>query len=558
MDIMMITGQSSIDTAERSLNNGASSYITKPLKIDEILVKIEDFFTKQSQIIKKMKNNVIIDKESILIVDDDESTCKTLAFIFNKKGYEVETVGTGHDALEKAKGRFFNLALLDIKLPDIEGIELLVPLKKIHPDMETMMITAYSSVETVIKALNEGASAYITKPLNIDEILIKIRKTLEKQHLITEKRRIEDSLRQSEQNFRTLFENAYDGILIIMDEGEFVCANKRMEEIMGYNGEELLQLNIKDLTHPDEFEKIVEEYQKRFEGKTVTIQYETIIVNKNGKSVPVELSAAKTIWERKPAFISIFRDITERKKAEEELKAILKELKRSNTELEQFAYVASHDLQEPLRMVTSFTQLLQNRYTDKLDDDANDFINYAVDGATRMQNLINDLLIFSRVGTRGKSFKTTDMNAVLEATIATFKQLIKKTNTTLTYNPLPVIIADESQMIQLLQNLISNAIKFRSEESPRINVSGDVKADKWIFSVSDNGIGIDSKNFDRIFIIFQRLHKKEEYSGTGIGLAVCKKIIQRHRGKIWVESELGKGSTFYFSIPKLEVAKNES
>ena len=555
MDIMMITGQSSIDTAERSLNNGASSYITKPLKIDEILVKIEDFFTKQSQIIKKMENNVIIDKESILIVDDDESTCKTLAFIFNKKGYEVETVGTGHDALEKAKGRFFNLALLDIKLPDIEGIELLVPLKKIHPDMETMMITAYSSVETVIKALNKGASAYITKPLNIDEILIKIRNTLEKQHLITEKRRIEDSLRQSEQNFRTLFENAYDGILIIMDEGEFVYANKRMEEITGYNGEELLQLNIKDLTHPDEFEKIVEEYQKRFEGKTVTIQYETIIVNKNGKSVPVELSAAKTIWERKPAFISIFRDITERKKAEEELKAILKELKRSNTDLEQFAYVASHDLQEPLRMVTSFTQLLQNRYTDKLDDDANDFINYAVDGVTRMQNLISDLLMFSRVGTRGKPFKTTDMNAVLEAMIATFKQLIKKTNTTLTYNPLPVIIADESQMIQLLQNLISNAIKFRSEESPRIHVSGEVKADKWIFSVSDNGIGMDSKFFDRIFVIFQRLHKKDEYGGTGIGLAVCKKIIQRHGGKIWVESEIGKGSTFYFTISKIKVGK---
>ena len=555
MDIMMITGQSSIDTAERSLNNGASSYITKPLKIDEILVKIEDFFTKQSQIIKKMENNVIIHKESILIVDDDESTCKTLAFIFNKKGYEVETVGTGHDALEKAKGRFFNLALLDIKLPDIEGIELLVPLKKIHPDMETMMITAYSSVETVIKALNKGASAYITKPLNIDEILIKIRNTLEKQHLITEKRRIEDSLRQSEQNFRALFENAYDGILIIMDEGEFVYANKRMEEITGYNGEKLLQLNIKDLTHPDEFEKIVEEYQKRFEGKTVTIQYETIIVNKNGKSVPVELSAAKTIWERKPAFISIFRDITERKKAEEELKATLKDLKRSNIELEQFAYVASHDLQEPLRMITSFTQLLQNRYQDKLDDDANDFINYAVNGATRMQNLIKDLLIFSRVGTRGKPFKTTDMNGVLEAVIATFQQIIKKTNITLTYNPLPVIIADEPQMIQLMQNLISNAIKFRNEEPPRIHVSGEVKADKWIFSVSDNGIGMDSKFFDRIFVIFQCLHVKDKYGGTGIGLAVCKKIIQRHGGKIWVESEIGKGSTFYFTISKIKVGK---
>ena len=247
----------------------------------------------------------------------------------------------------------------------------------------------------------------------------------------------------------------------------------------------------------------------------------------------------------------------EHKNSEIKLKGTLKELKRSNAELEQFAYVASHDLQEPLRMVASFTQLLQNRYQDKLDDDANDFINYAVDGATRMQNLISDLLIFSRVGTRGKPFKATDMNTVLEGVLATFRQTIKETNTTLTYNPLPVIIADESQMIQLLQNLISNAIKFRSEEPSRILVSGEVQADKWIFSVSDNGIGMDPKYFDRIFVIFQRLHKKNEYGGTGIGLAVCKKIIQRHGGKIWVESELGKGSTFTFSIPKRKVGKKE-
>ncbi len=229
---------------------------------------------------------------------------------------------------------------------------------------------------------------------------------------------------------------------------------------------------------------------------------------------------------------------------------MVRELKRSNEELEQFAYVASHDLQEPLRMVVSFTQLLQNRYQDKLDDDANEFITYAVDGATRMQNLINDLLMFSRVGTRGKPLKTTDMNVVLEAVISIFRLAIEETNTTFTCDPLPVIIADQSQMIQLLQNLISNAIKFRSEEPLHIQVSGEVRTNEWVFSVSDNGIGIDPKYFRRIFVIFHRLHRKGDYSGTGIGLAVCKKIIQRHEGKIWVESEIGKGSTFYFSIPK--------
>jgi len=232
------------------------------------------------------------------------------------------------------------------------------------------------------------------------------------------------------------------------------------------------------------------------------------------------------------------------------LKKAMEELKRSNKELEQFAYVASHDLQEPLRMVASFTQLLQNRYQDKLDEDANDFINFAVDGANRMQNLISDLLIFSRVGTRGKTFKTTDMNTVLEAVINMFRQKIKETNTKITYKPLPVILADESQMIQLLQNLISNAIKFRGIDPPLVHISSRPDSRHWVFSTHDNGIGIDSKDYERIFIIFKRLHSKDEFGGTGIGLAVCKKIIERHKGKIWVESEVGKGSTFFFTIPK--------
>ncbi len=254
--------------------------------------------------------------------------------------------------------------------------------------------------------------------------------------------------------------------------------------------------------------------------------------------------------------MSSVEDITERRLAEENLRRAIEDLKRSNAELEQFAYVASHDLQEPLRMVASFTQLLEQRYKDKIDDDANDFINYIVDGTTRMQGLINDLLVFSRVGTRGVEFNPTDMNIVLENALINIRQSIIETNATITNEPLPVIIADDSQMIQLFQNVISNALKFHGEEEPHIHISGEAKEEEWIFSVRDNGIGIDSNNFDRIFVIFQRLHTKDEYGGAGIGLAVCKKIIQRHRGKIWVESELGKGSTFYFSIPKLEVAKN--
>jgi PAS domain S-box-containing protein len=258
----------------------------------------------------------------------------------------------------------------------------------------------------------------------------------------------------------------------------------------------------------------------------------------------------------KTGITASFIDVTDTVNAKQKLEKSMEELKRSNQELEQFAYVASHDLQEPLRMVSSFTQLLQKRYYDKLDEDANEFIEYAVDGAKRMQNLINDLLTFSRVGMRGTPFEPIDMNKVLSNTLQNLKFVIKETDTNIIYDELPIINADRSQIQQVLQNLISNAIKFHGKEAPKIRISSTEEESKWIFSVKDNGIGIDPQFFNKIFVIFQRLHKRGEYEGTGIGLALCKKIINRHGGEIWVDSESGEGSTFHFSIPKRKIKKN--
>jgi len=241
--------------------------------------------------------------------------------------------------------------------------------------------------------------------------------------------------------------------------------------------------------------------------------------------------------------------IRERERVEEKLKQTMAEFARSNSELELFAYVASHDLQEPLRMVTSFTQLLEKRYKNKLDKDADEFIEFILDGATRMQSMINDLLQYSRVGTRGKPFKLTDFESVFGQSLVNLKIAIDENNAIITHDPLPTLMADSTQMIEVFQNLISNAIKFRSKESPQVHVSALKKRNEWVFSVRDNGIGIAPEFFDKLFIIFQRLHSRSEYPGTGIGLAVCKKIVERHGGKIWVESEPNKGSTFYFSIP---------
>jgi signal transduction histidine kinase len=237
-----------------------------------------------------------------------------------------------------------------------------------------------------------------------------------------------------------------------------------------------------------------------------------------------------------------------RQKAEEELKKTVAELERSNAELEQFAYFASHDLQEPLRMVSSYTQLIEKRYKDKLDADAHDFINFAVDGAKRMQQLINDLLAYSRVGTRGKPLEPTDCKKILRAAIANLDVAIRESGAVVTHDPLPPVMADETQLLQLFQNLIGNAVKFHDKKPPRVHVSAKPQGDKWVFSVKDNGIGIDPQYFERIFIIFQRLHG-EGYSGTGTGLAIAKRTVERHDGRIWVKSEPGKGSTFYFTLP---------
>jgi PAS domain S-box-containing protein len=244
----------------------------------------------------------------------------------------------------------------------------------------------------------------------------------------------------------------------------------------------------------------------------------------------------------------MFWDETARKQAEERLAQTAAELERSNRELESFAYAASHDLQEPLRMVASFTQLLAQRYRDKLDADGQEFIQYAVDGAVRMQRLINDLLAFSRVG-RGQPFSPTACEAALNDALSNLKLALDDAGAVITREPLPTVAADSSQLVQLFQNLLSNALKFRSREDPRIHVGARRDGAEWVFSVRDNGIGLEPRYADRIFVIFQRLHTRDEYPGTGVGLAICKKIVERHGGRIWVDSLPGKGSTFFFSLP---------
>jgi len=258
---------------------------------------------------------------------------------------------------------------------------------------------------------------------------------------------------------------------------------------------------------------------------------------------------ASTALKNAQTHDDLHQEVRQRRRMEKKLKQTMAELKRSNDELQQFAYVASHDLQEPLRMVASYVQLLAKRYKGKLDQDADDFIGYAVDGAVRMQGLINDLLAYSRVGTRGRPFESSDLAEIFERALANLQAAVVETGAQVDHEPLPTLMVDPVQFTQLFQNLIGNAIKFHNAKPPRIHVAAEKKNGECILSVSDNGIGIDPEYAERIFMIFQRLHNRSEYKGSGIGLAICKKIVERHGGRIWVESKPGQGATFYFTVP---------
>jgi PAS domain S-box-containing protein len=277
------------------------------------------------------------------------------------------------------------------------------------------------------------------------------------------------------------------------------------------------------------------------------------------KNLSIETPCGEQVYDMSVApivesnYVNLYgRDITELKLAEAEMKRKQAELERSNAELEQYAYIASHDLQEPLRMISSYLQLIERRYKGQLDRDADEFIAFAVDGATRMQELINDLLAYSRVGRNAKPFQPVASELALVQALTNLKIAIQESKAVVTYDPLPMVVADDSQLTLLFQNLVGNAIKFHNSKEPRVHISVQPGQKEWIFLVRDNGIGIDPCYTERIFEMFQRLHNRTEYSGTGIGLAICKKIVERHGGRIWVESQLNNGSTFYFTIPILE------
>jgi PAS domain S-box-containing protein len=381
---------------------------------------------------------------------------------------------------------------------------------------------------------------------------------------VTERKKAELALAESEAKLRMTYATMADGIVITGLDEKVADCNEAILRLTRRSRDEILGKPFVDLLSP-EFHSLIHDARKLLVGaifdrtgpghrEKEPVRTDFYVLGKTGERVDIEadISLIEDASRQPAAFLIVARDVTERKRMEQRLDSTLADLQRSNAELEQFAYIASHDLQEPLRMITSYMQIIEEDYTGKLDADADQYIAFTVDGAKRMQTLIDDLLAYSRVGTRGEPFIPTSMNSVLSAAIANLEVTIEESHAVVTHDQLPTVLGDESQLIQLFQNLLGNAIKFRGDDAPMIHVGVEETKDGGVFSVRDNGIGIDMKYAERIFTVFQRLHARDDYPGTGIGLAVVKKIVERHGGRIWVESEPAKGSTFYFTLRKRE------
>ncbi len=369
----------------------------------------------------------------------------------------------------------------------------------------------------------------------------------------TEARQARGALKHSEEKLESLFNSMSEGFAyhrIVLDgagkpvDYVFLQVNEAFEQQTGLKGKDIIGRRVTEVLAGIENDPA--DWIGRYGRVALTgepIRFESF-------AEPLEKwYVVSSFSSHRGFFAATFSDITDRKRTELALKDAMTRLEQSNTELQQFAYVASHDLQEPLRTVVSFLQLLRRRYADDLDQDAREFIDFAVGGAHQMQTLINDLLAFSRLGSQEKEFTRVESGEALDQALKHLGAAISDSGAEVTAGDLPAVTGDASMLTQLLQNLVSNAIKFRGEEPPRIRVEAERREGDWLLSVSDNGIGIDPEFGERIFNIFQRLHSKTEYPGTGIGLAVCKRVVERHGGRIWVESTPGEGATFYFTIP---------
>jgi len=497
----------------------------------------------------------------VLILEDNPSDVELCIRELNEAGFELQAdaVDTEERFAARLQSRGYDLILADYRIPAWSGVEAFHLLKQSGKDVPFILVTGTLGEEAAVDLIKEGVADCILKD-RLARLPLAVRRALKEKSTRDEREQAVQALRESEERVRLLLDSTAEAIYGVNIQGNCTFCNAASLRLLGYDRpDDLLGRQMHLLTHHTRANGTPHPitechiYLGFSEGRGSHADDE-VLWRKDGSSFPAECWSYPMLLNGEPiGSVVTFLDVTERKAAATHLLQKVEELNRSNVELEQFAYIASHDLQEPLRMVASYTQLLARRYRGQLDADADEFISFAVDGANRMQRLIQDLLTYSRVGTKGTDLLDTSSEEALQQALINLRGAIEESGAQVTHDPLPDVMADEMQLTQLFQNLVGNAIKYQSPGVPRVHISAVLNGEKkWEFSVKDNGLGIDPQYFERIFGMFQRLHKRGEFAGTGIGLAICKKIVERHGGNISVESQPGNGSTFRFFLAEIE------
>ena len=532
---------------------GGADYITKPFQVEEVLARIDKQVGLQKLQQQLKEQNYQLQQSQSLLASILNSSLDGVVAYSAVRNSEGNIVDFQWLLINPAAEKFYGLLL-----NEIVGKNLLAELSQFRNnglfDLYVSVVETGETVDGEFSYEHEGDTIVwlhiVAVKLN-DGLAVTFRN-------ITDRKRAEIALRDSEERFRAIFEQAAVGIAKTALCGQFMRVNPGFCQIVRYAESELLQQNWQAITHPDDIEADREYVSLLLSGdiKTFSLEKRLLCKDEAVRWANVTVSAMRDAKGTPQYLICAIEDISQRKLVQELLQASLdtqtryaQELTRSNAELEQFSYVASHDLQAPLSTIAGYAQLLEKRCHNQLDAQGNKFIRNIVNSCGRMQALIDDLLEYSRVGRSEKPFDVIDCNLVFEDACANLQLAIRQDRASVTRGDLPRVRGDSFQLLQLFQNLIGNAIKYRSSEAPMVRVSASRQGDSWVFSVQDNGIGIAEQYHPRIFQLFQRLHSQKQYSGTGIGLAICQRIVDRHGGRLWVESEPNRGSTFYFSIP---------
>lgn len=495
-----------------------------------------------------------MEKIKIIILEDNDSDLDLVLYEIKKLNAEKDIIVTKNkDEFNKAlKENDPDIVLSDFNLPDIDGSESLSILRQISQDIPYILVSATIGEEKAVELMRNGANDFIMK-----DNLKKLIPTIEREIKGYENRKAAKADHQQLLKLTAAVDQSPSIIVLTDIEGEVEYVNPRFSEVTGYTLDEVLTKTPRILKSGEMSD---EEYSKLWgtivSGKIWKGEFRNR--KKNGELYWEGATVGPVFNEKKEItnFLKLSQDITDKKQLVKELLREKESLEASNKELEQFAYIASHDLQEPLRIISSFAQLLDLKHTQRLNDEAKEYISFIIDGAKKMQNLVRGLLEYSRITSRTKPRKLVNLSIPLKDAIYNLNLIIQETGTEIIYRDLPNVKVEPDQITHIFQNLIGNAIKFRKENEKciiEIDSEKDITKNEWIIYVKDNGIGIDPKDFDKVFVIFRRLAAAARKPGDGIGLALCKRIIERQLGRIWVESEgHGKGATFKFSLPALK------